>query len=591
MTGPADRHGSRSGQADRSDGAFVPGFPVGSVFRAALDATVVMDDQGMIRDWNPAAEQTFGYRREEVLGRELAELIIPGPLRDAHRNGLRRYVDTRHGTILDHRLQFSALRRGEHEFPVELTVTRVPDTDPPLFAGFIRDLGELEGATRENSRLQKRLAFLAQAGLTLERSLDFHETLHNLANLTVPELSELAVIDLLEDGHSIHTAVAAASDPEVARLVEEMRRQEPLDLGGAHPVARVLREGTPRVLEFTSDHMSTIAQGPAHLELVQRLRYRAAIVVPLVARGHVLGTLSLLRLGDSSAFEQDDLVLAQELAGRAALALDNARLFESTQQIARTLQASLLPRRMPELPGVHITGRYRPAGQGQEVGGDFYDVFEIEPGSWGILIGDVCGKGAEAAALTSLARYTIRALADRDGTSVLKLLNRAVMREPPHLLDRFLTVLFARARFQSERLVLDIVAGGHPPPVALRHDGSVEQVSVSGPLIGIQSGVEHVSAQIALEPGDTLILYTDGLTDARAPEHMLDERQLVEIVAGAHGLDGQALAQHLEERAVGGTEPRDDIAILIIEHVLDQTPRPADAQGPTLRAQVNSADV
>jgi PAS domain S-box-containing protein len=549
-------------------GASAPGLSLGSIFRASLDAVVVMDSRGLVTDWNPAAERTFGYTREEAVGRELAELIIPGPLREAHRNALRRYLETREPRMLDHRLHLSGLRRGDHEFPIELTVTQLPDTEPPVFAGFVRDRGELDAAMRDSSRLQKRLAFLAQAGLALDRSLDFQETLHNLAELTVPELCEIAVIDLLEDGHSIHTAVAAARDPEVARRLEETRRREPLDLSGDHPVARVLNEGVSLVLDFaTDDRLSTVAQGPEHLELIERLRYRAAIVVPLIARGHVLGTLSLLRMGTSPAFEQQDLVLAQDLAGRAALAVDNARLFETTQQIARTLQKSLLPRHIPELPGVRITGRYRAAGQGQEVGGDFYDVFEIRPGSWGILIGDVCGKGAEAAALTSLARYTVRALADRDAPSVLKLLNRTVMRDPPLPLDRFLTVIFARARFQSHRLMLEIVSAGHPAPLILRHDGTVETVAVSGPLIGMRSSAEHQPEQVILEPGDRIIMYTDGLTDAGAPERILDEAQLMEILADAHELEGEALAHHLERRAAAGGDPRDDIAILLVEHL------------------------
>jgi hypothetical protein len=167
----------------------------------------------------------------------------------AHRTAFARYLETRQPHILDRRLELSALRSDRTEFPAELTITRVPEIEPPLFAGFVRDLTERESGTRENERLQQRLAFLAHAGLTLDISLDLEGTLRRLAALTVPELAELAVIDLLADDGSIRGAVAAAgSDRESAAAVEQMRRDYPLDPNGRHPVAQVLRSGRAMVL-------------------------------------------------------------------------------------------------------------------------------------------------------------------------------------------------------------------------------------------------------------------------------------------------------------------------------------------------------
>jgi PAS domain S-box-containing protein len=576
---PAEPGASISDSYESEPGKFA--FRVGSIFHAALDAVVVMDAAGKVVEWNPAAEQVFGYSRDEAVGREVAELIIPGPLRDAHRNALGRYLETGEMTILERRLELSGIRQDGSEFPIELTVTRLAGSEPPVFAGFIRDLHERSLARRENIRLQQRMAFLAQAGLVLDSSLEFEETLHQLAELTVPELADIAVVDLLEGAHSIRTAVAAAADPADARALEAMRREHPLSLDGNHPVAEVLRSARASLLGVMShEFQREIAEGPEHFALMRTLGYHSAIVVPLIARQRALGTLSLLRLEGSDPYEERDLVLAEELGRRAALAVDNARLFEATSDLARTLQQSLLPRQLPEIPGVRITGRYRAAAQGQEVGGDFYDLFTIEDGCWGVAIGDVCGKGPEAAALTSLARYTIRALAGRDPAAVLGLLNQSVMREAPVPADRLVTVLFAVAERSGDHLLVRFAAAGHPPPLALRADGTVERLSVSGPLVGLVTRPEYETDSVALAAGDAVLLYTDGLTDARAPERILDEHQLGELLERAGERRGEELTRFLEAEVTCGQDPRDDIAMLVIERVAP------DAAGAVIAASL-----
>lgn len=487
------------------------GFPAGGVFRAALDAVIVIDADGVVRDWNPAAERLFGYTLDETLGRELAPLIIPGPLRDAHRNGLRRYVERGDSTILDRRVELSALRKDGSEIGIELAVTRVPETAPVLFAGFVRGTSERRRTRRENVRLQHRMAFLAQAWIALDGSVEFRETLERLASLVVPELAQLAVVDLADEEGLIRTAVAAAEDPARARALEAMRRAHPLTVTSAHPVAQVLRTRQALLLpKMTHEFLREIAEGSDHLELMHRLRYRSAIVVPLIARGFAIGTLSLLRVDGPvhpPSYDRDDLVLTQELARRAALTLDNARLLGSTRQLARTLQESLLPRALPEVPGVRLTARYRAAHQGQDVGGDFYDVFAIDERRWGVAIGDVCGKGPEAAALTSLARYTIRALAHADPARVLRRLNAAVVRDRDVIQDRFLTALFAvltvggpASPTTQPELEMELAIAGHPAPLVRRRDGTVEVVHASGPLIGVMAEVEYRSARIAISP-------------------------------------------------------------------------------------------
>jgi PAS domain S-box-containing protein len=525
-----------------------------------------MDAAGVVRDWNRAAEETFGYSREEALGREVAELMIPGQLRAAHRNAVRRHVERGEVRILDRRLQLSALRKDGSEFPIELTITRLPDTIEPMFAGFIRELVDHDFTRRENVRLQKRMSFLAEAGLLLDSTLDYEKALQILADLTVPDLSQLTVIDLIDRQGSVKPAVAAALDPEDARALELIRRTQPVDRDSAHPVATVLRTGRSVLLSAMQPRfLEEIASGEEHLSLINRLAYQSAIVVPLTARQRVLGTLSLLRMRDAPRYEQDDLILAEELARRAAIAVDNARLFESTRRLARTLQESLLPQVIPEIPGVKISARYRAALEGQEVGGDFYDVFSLGPERWGVAVGDVCGKGPQAAALTALGRYTLRALAEPDAPRLLRQLNDAVIRNPEVPSHRFLTLLFASIHPEAGRLELQLAAGGHPPPLVLRAGGNVETIAVRGPLIGIDREVNFEAQYLVLEPGDSMLLYTDGLTDARAPAVQITDDELAELLASGHGMDGPDLAEFIEESATAGEAPRDDIAILVLE--------------------------
>jgi PAS domain S-box-containing protein len=560
-------------------------FPRAGVFAAALDGVIVMDADGIVIDWNPAAETMFGLARDEAVGKELAALIIPPRCRDLHRRAFARYVATRERRMLDRRREFAALRRGGHEFPVELTVTTMPNTEPPLFVGFARDLSERERARRDAQRMQQRLRFIAHAGLALDVSLDLDDTLQRLADLPVPELAEIAVIDLLATGGSIGGVAVAAADSAAREAVARIRAECPLDAGGAHPVSKVLRTGGALLLpEMAPGDLERYAGSPEHYELMRRLRYRSAIVVPLAARKRLLGTLSLVRTTDRPPFDEHDLLLAETLGRRAGLALENARLYQSTRRIARTLQQSLLERELPRIPGVRLAARYLAAAEGQEVGGDFYDAFEIRNRRYGIAIGDVCGKGPEAAALTALARYTIRAVADRGPTGVMRLLNDAVRRDH-QFANRFLSAVFGDLRTRDGDVVLELAVAGHPPPFVVRADGSVEVVEARGPLIGVARRAQFTSERVALAPGDRLVLYTDGLTDARAPETVFGEDDIAALLTAGRDHDPEGLARFLEAEVTAGRDPRDDIAILVVE-ALATTVRQLDAGAPTAGAAV-----
>ena len=907
-----------------------------AILRASLDSVVMMDARGRVADFNPAAEQTFGYRREEVVGREMAELIVPPRLRDAHRRGLARHLETGEARILDRRIELTAMRADGSELPIELTVTRLPERHPPLFVGFVRDLterrhaesqreellaraeearAEAQSSANRKSRLQtvtaalsqaltaaevaeavveeglqavgaragslsvlepggtsltimravgyapeavarwqeipldapvpisevvrtgemvliedadefrqrypsvpapaaedgawaavplivegrpvgaigltfagarsfnpaerafltvvahhaaqalerarsyereraaradaeaaqERLAFLAEASALLDRSLDPETTLRRIVDLAVSRLGELCVIDLVdEEGRIVGATTAAADDPGIADELEQLRKRFPLDPEGEHPVARVLRDGHAILLpEMPDDLLVRMAESEEHLAFMRRVGYRSAIVAPLRARGKTLGALFILhvtgrrsygsadltlaeelavraamaldnarlhdqlkqaerserflaeasrilagsldyeetlravaglavpqiadwcavdladeragvrrmalehadrdlvtlamdierrhppdpesrqgvaevirsgrslvyphiddemlaeaaddaehlaalrRLGLASAmvvpmtahgrtlgaitlvtgptrrgFTQEDLWLGEELGRNAGVAIDNARLYQERSEVAHTLQQSLLPPRLPEVPGLEIAARYRPAGEGIDVGGDFYDLFELDD-AWGLVIGDVCGKGPEAAALTALTRYTIRAAAP--GTvhpsAVLAMLNEAILRQRND--GRFCTAIFGRLAARP-RLHMRLSNGGHPAGLRRRPDGTVETLLATGDLLGVYSDPRLADQLIDLDPGDTLLLYTDGVTEAQAPERILHSGDLARVLAEHGEAPPARLLEVIEAAAVGSDEPRDDMALIVM---------------------------
>jgi serine phosphatase RsbU (regulator of sigma subunit) len=289
----------------------------------------------------------------------------------------------------------------------------------------------------------------------------------------------------------------------------------------------------------------------------------------MIARGRVVGAISMVSGDDSRRFREDDKLLAEELAGRCGLAYDNARLFRERSRIARTLQESLLPPMLPSLPGLDLAARFRAAGEGLEVGGDFYDLFETGDSGWAVAIGDVCGKGSEAAAITALARYTVRAAAMRqDGPSqILGLLNEALLRQRTD--KRFCTVLYGRLERNGVGHRFDFASGGHPLPLVLRGGSGAEsgEVGEPGTLLGIVPDPDLEDSQVTIRPGEALVLYTDGVTDSAAPARIWSADELVEAVGPAASLDADTIAERVMQAALSGAagEPRDDIAILVLK--------------------------
>ena len=359
-----------------------------SIVNAALDCIFTMDNRGRVLDLNPAAESVFGYARDEVIGQRLGDLIIPPELRDAHERALRRFAATGQPSILNQRLELEGIRAGGDRFPVELTVTHLGASDPPVFAGFIRDITERRRA-----------------------------------------------------------------DEERARLLE-------------------------------------------------------------------------------------------------------------------TLQRTLLPPHLPSVPRLELGAAYRAGSEGWEVGGDFYDVFELDAGRWALVIGDVCGKGVEAAALTASLRHATRAAAVRHRAprDVVAALNDAMLRATDR--GTFCTAIYATIELSGTAPQVCLAAAGHPLPLLVA-GGEVRPVGRPGTLLGAFPATDSHQHEVDLRPGDVLVLYTDGVTEARTPHGLFGIERLTAVLGDRRGATADEVARRIEEAVLDATGGRvsDDLAVLAVRAV------------------------
>jgi serine phosphatase RsbU (regulator of sigma subunit) len=329
----------------------------------------------------------------------------------------------------------------------------------------------------------------------------------------------------------------------------------------------VLRSGQSELYpEIPDELLEEAAQDEEHLALLREFGLRSAMVVPMVSREGTIGGVTFVSGPSGRRFDEHDLHLAEELARRCAAALENARLFGERDYIAQTLQESLLPAELPRIPGLEAAARFRPAGEGHEVGGDFYDLFQTREHGWSLVVGDVCGKGPDAAAITALARYTLRAAAMRERvpSRILAVLNEALLRQRND--RRFCTVAYAQIDVRPGGVRIGSTSAGHPLPLLLRADGRLERLGETGTLLGVVDDPDLRDSGETLGPGDAVVFYTDGVTEARDGGAPFGEERLAELVAGCVGHDAEAIAARIEAAALeaqGGTT-RDDIAVVTL---------------------------
>ena len=406
------------------------------------------------------------------------------------------------------------------------------------------------GATRSESSRGAEQDFLSETTELLAGSTSVALSLTLLTQIAVPRLAEWCA------------ALSVDDRGRARRLTANHRREDRTD--AVHDALDADRELRQAIL------------GAAAGDGAQRLPFTVSVggqrshvvVLPLVSRSRILGVLVL---GGPEQLDPVTYMAAVELARRAGLAVENARLHEEQAATVAALQSSLLPSALPRVAGLELAARYHSASPGMSVGGDFYDAIVLDDGGLVLTIGDVCGKGAEAAAVTGMSRDLLRLLV-QDGAEpvpALRRLNRALLEHPAS--SRFCTIALTRWRRDGDRLVARLCLGGHPEPVVLRADGGTELVGEPGDLLGVLDDDTLVlhETEVALGVGDAMVLYTDGVTERRDGRRMFGQYGLRKTLAHTVGADADSLASALEHAAESfvRTELRDDLAILVIRRV------------------------
>jgi len=437
-----------------------------------------------------------------------------------------------------------------------LKTTPVRDADGAVEAA----ITIIEDVT-ESRRAALRMEFLTRAGDVLASSLDYQQTLRNVAGLAVPQLADWCAVDLFtEDGVRDPVAVAHV-DPEKIRTAERLRAFEPRELNRDQGVGRVLSTGESQLYTEIPDEMLVAAAlDREHLALLREVGMRSVLIVPLSIGERTIGTLTMVSAESGRTFDSDDVEFAEQIATRAALAVERSRLYSERSEIARTLQRSLLPDAIPTIPGWQVAALYHPAGHESQVGGDFYDFWQVGD-EWLMMIGDVTGKGVGAATLTALVRHTARAASEFDSrpANVLARIDAALRQRPSASLC---TALCLRTSPHGTT----VAAGGHPLPLLIG-DGGISRVGEYGTMLGALKRTRWPEHDVRVRAGDTLVAFTDGVTDTvGADGERFGEERLRQTLGRLGRLapdplcDGLAAA--LQDFQVGAQA--DDTAIVIM---------------------------
>ncbi|MFJ3225106.1 SpoIIE family protein phosphatase [Streptomyces sp. NPDC086783] len=517
---------------------------------------------------NPALERMNGVPEEQVLGRRIREVL---PELDVEVIESRmRHVLVTGKPLLD---QMTIGRTPGH--PAERAFSesyhRIEDTHGRVLglAVAIIDVTERQNAATEVSEARERLSMIADAGARIGTTLDLQQTARELADVAVPQLADLAAVDVLEtvvtygtttavvgDAHAEFRALAVAA----GYLTDAIHAADPVGELATYSSSRIItqcvREGRPVLVEQVGPAMMRRIARDAHAaQVLHKAGVHSYLAVPLVARGEVLGTLSLYRSVNPRPFDEQDRILALELATRAAICVDNARLYGRERAAALTLQRSLLPPAPAEHAGLDIAARYLPALS--EVGGDWYDVFSLGPGRTGIVVGDVMGKGVQSAAVMGQLSTATRALArlDLPPAELLRHLDDIT----GSLGDTIATCVYAVC--DLGRGSCELSSAGHLPPVLIRPDGSATLLEIPGGVpLGV-GGVDFGTVELEMAPGSLLALYTDGLVENRYDPIDTGLETLTRLLQGP-----QRPLEQTSDMLLSALrpEPDDDVALLLV---------------------------
>jgi serine phosphatase RsbU (regulator of sigma subunit) len=439
-----------------------------------------------------------------------------------------------------------------------------------LIASVERGRDRAEADAREQAAESARMAILARTGEAISGSIEYRDTLVRLSRALLPDLADWFAVHLV-DRHTgaIELVHVDHLDPEkVAQAHRLWDELPPPDPEGPTGLPHAIRTGEAALIAEVTEEMvraSLEATNPELIPFLLELQLRSVMIVPLRAHGEVFGALQFVAAESGRRYTAEDLALAEEIAERAGIAIDNALLYRERDETARALQRRLLPKVLPHIPGLTCAARYLPA-EGSEAGGDFYDLFEIGDGNWKAVVGDVCGKGPEAAALMGFVRFTARAVSRQDArpSEALTKLNRAIKEEIGGDATNFCTAAVVRIHPHPPGVRLTVAIAGHPLPFVVRSTGEVERAGVPGTLLGILDEIEVTDTVVELATGDSLIMVTDGALEA-SPDPDWEDNAFPMLVASSAGLDPETVGDLLEASVTGVERRRpDDLAILVI---------------------------
>jgi PAS domain S-box-containing protein len=542
-----------------------------TVLGALAEAVTVQRPDGELVYANAAAARLYGYPTvDALLEAGIKAFYERWDVRDEHGDPVprqrlpgRRALTGELGPVL--LTQMVERTTGERTWQLlKASPVLAPDGRPRLAVNVIEDV-------TDQRRRERGQAFLARASKLLTASLDPALTLREVAWAAVPELADWCAVDMPDERGRLHRVATADRSPQRSSTAALVVRERSV-AGRVHVgPPEVMRTGRPQYYPQVTDALlrAATAGDEDQYEALRAVGARSVLVVPMLVAGAAIGTITMGTIESARRLTEDDLALAEELGRRAGIAVEHARVHRDRSTIAATLQAALLPRSLPEVPGVEIAARFRAATGGATVGGDFYDVFPLGAGgptdSWMIVMGDVTGKGPAAAAITSLARYAIRtaALYERSPSRVLEQLNHVLVHDDDR--RRLCTAVCARVDPGGEVVVS---CAGHPPPLRSLPDGTVVPVGDPGTLLGAFAEGHWSDATVHLGGGESLVLYTDGVTDARGPVDRFGAERLNAVVSAAAGQPASAVAAAVDEALIrfqDGQPQRDDVALLVLQ--------------------------
>ncbi len=564
---PSDRTGTGSSAASYAERRLLR-----AVFQQAPVPLFLLGTDGTIRRVNTAAGELLGSGPGYAAGKLFAAFVDPSSraalttlLATAARTGeprrLRCRVLTGEGAA-DHVL---AVQRVSVRGDADQLVLAVGGATPPA-AGAARSKRRKEPAEPAPgmvAAMTRRQDLVTAASRILLENVTYSEpvAVQQCARLLAQELDAWVIVDVEHQGKLRRQVVAGPDDQASQELAQAAAALDP----PPESAPAMVHESGSSLLIAHAEDLSVLGEGPAGLPLLMAFGASSVLCVPLSDGERSYGVLTLAGQARQERFGMADAGLVEELGEQLALAIRADRLFRRRSEVADALQASLLPRQLRQIPGTEVAAAHVPASNEEEVGGDFYDVYPAA-GGWEIAIGDVCGKGEDAAAVTAAARHAIRAFAhgNPDPAAVLRSANEVMLAE--EFGGRFVTAAVGHAQWHRRRLRVVLASAGHPGPVLIRPDGRTQQLQGGGVPLGIFPDAVPATQTIDLDPGDVLFLYTDGLTGASGPDMALFQDRLTDELAVLAGKPPSELIPRVRELALEFCrgETRDDMTMVAV---------------------------